>query len=132
MEKNGKRPIAGTRLITVLKRMKACFYYLERLSRRGKDGGLIEVLLEQGVLKAAPSPGGKRWRRCGTTSTAEGFEVDDVIDDEEHSLYELEVDASARAGCEDQGQPAADLHRWNTATCSRSARSWPTSGHRPS
>jgi DNA gyrase subunit B len=98
VEKNGKRAIAGTRLISVLKRMKDYFYYLERLTRRGKDGKLIEFLLERGMPKGSPFASPDKMETLRETLESEGYQVSEVIHDEEHSLYELVVNSSGEGG----------------------------------
>jgi len=98
VEKNGKRPIAGTRLISVLKRMKDYFFYLERLTRRGKDGGLIELMLEEGVANSKPFARQEKMETLRDKLEAHGYEVSEVIHDEEHNLFELEVQSSGEWG----------------------------------
>ena len=98
VEKNGKRPIAGTRLISVLKRMKDYFYYLERLTRRGKDPDLIEFLLEEGVANTKPFAKQEKMEALRDKLEGQGYEVSDVIHDEEHNLFELEVQSSGEGG----------------------------------
>ncbi len=98
VEKNGKRPIAGTRLISVLKRMKDYFFYMERLTRRGKDGDLIEFLLELGVPKGSPFAKQEKIEALREKLEGHGYEVSDLIHDEEHNLFELEIQSSGEGG----------------------------------
>jgi len=98
VEKNGKRPIAGTRLISVLKRMKDYFFYLERLTRRGKDPELVEFLLELGVPKGSPFTKREKTEALRDKLEQQGFEVSDVSHDEEYNLFEMVVQSSTGAG----------------------------------
>ena len=97
VEKNSSRPIAGTRLIAVLKRMKDYFYYLERLARRGKDPELIEALLELGVPKGSPFAKRDKAEALRGKLEKRGFDVGELVHDEEHNLYELMVQGAGSA-----------------------------------
>ncbi|MBW2057454.1 MAG: DNA topoisomerase (ATP-hydrolyzing) subunit B [Deltaproteobacteria bacterium] len=90
VERTGKE-FAGKQLKVILDRFLQYRFYRKRILDRGYSGRLLDLLLESPVRTRRFFEDEKGLLEIRSRLIQEGFETSEVLKDEEHNLYELEV-----------------------------------------
>ncbi|NIO06213.1 MAG: DNA topoisomerase (ATP-hydrolyzing) subunit B [Proteobacteria bacterium] len=90
VEKSGKE-FSGRQLKSMLDKLFRYRYLRKKILNRGYSDSLIDVLLESGVGKRAFFEDEKKILEIRKGFLERGFEASEIIKDEEHNLYELEI-----------------------------------------
>ncbi len=90
VEKSGKE-FSGKRLRSMLDRLFQYQYLRKKILNRGYPDSLIDVLLESGLTNRAFFEDENRLLEIRKRLLEREFEVSEVLKDEEHNLYELEI-----------------------------------------
>jgi len=94
--KSSKKKITGDRLGKRLQNLHRYRYFLDRLRRRGYEQRLLEVLLGAGLRYRKQFESEAELRAIADLVEAEGYGTN-IVRDEEHSLFELQVNTMADA-----------------------------------
>ena len=82
---------AGAKLVTLLEKMEEYRGHIARLARRGVPEGVVRALLDRGILSKADFADKKRLEDLAKAVRAFDVEKADVVADEEHSGWALEI-----------------------------------------
>ena len=90
VEKTGKK-FSGKRLESFLNRFFECRYLRSKIIDRGYPDRLVDALLDNGIRERAFFEDEHGFSEIRQRLVELGFECSEVLKDEEHNLYELEI-----------------------------------------
>jgi DNA gyrase subunit B len=90
VEKSGKE-FSGKKLKSMLDKFFQYRYFRKKILNRGYSDNLMDALLESRIRERAFFEDQKELLMIKKKLIERGFEVSDVLQDEEHNLYELEI-----------------------------------------
>ena len=82
---------SGAKLVTLLEKMEEYRGHIARLATRGVPEGVVRALLDRGILAKSDFADKKRLEDLGKAVRAFDVEKADVVADEEHSGWALEI-----------------------------------------
>ena len=88
--------LEGNELRNVLENLVRYQFHLDHLEKRGFESGLIELLLERGIHEESTFESSEALESVRDAIEAAGFRTSDLLKDEEHGRFMLEVASRTR------------------------------------